>query len=534
MRGLVELRGEPFPRAGWCPRRLAVGVAADEDAPRRPGAGRDTPADTGLRSRRRRRRSRSTSSVAHLGEHRLERGQVAVHVAERGDAHLAGGRQSGWSGRAAAQTRPGADDVERRTAGTVELARRGHELAGADPADRLRELGLERGHVGPRERRRDHGVGPLEEVVDDLDLVRARAEAGERVDEPLQAIVGLDDLRRACPRRASSSCSRARAPASRRRGGRRAGRAGARRRARTRTAARAVRRRAPRSAAPAPSRSSSRRTRRSAPAPRPSPPDTRRAPDSDVGHRRRRQVDELQQPVHRVADLGRERAPSAPRPSRARAPPASRRRARRSSGRSSARRARARCRRAGARRAAAAPAAPGSVRAPARAAAASAPRRRRRAPAGRSPRRRPRARARGTGSLGRRRRPVDAHEHARTLPLELERRLAGGGELVGAVEAPEHPADRRPLVGLPLGIDGAGDDQAVDRARHRHVVEPQPLGLVLGRPGFLDVCRSRGRRGACRYAGRRRGSRSARRRGRGSRRPTGRCDRGPRRRRRRP
>ena len=92
------------------------------------------------------------------------------------------------------------------------------------------------------------------------------------------------------------------------------------------------------------------------------------------------------------------------------------------------------------------------------------------------------------GSLDRRRRrAVDAHEHARTLPLELERRLAGCAELVGAVEPPQHPADRRPLVGLPLRIDGAGDDQAIDRPRHRHVVEPQPLGLVLRRPGFLDA-----------------------------------------------
>ena len=31
-------------------------------------------------------------------------------------------------------------------------------------------------------------------MVDDLDLVHAGAEARERVDEPLQAIVGLDDL----------------------------------------------------------------------------------------------------------------------------------------------------------------------------------------------------------------------------------------------------------------------------------------------------------------------------------------------------
>ena len=39
-------------------------------------------------------------------------------------------------------------------------------------------------------------VRPLEEVVDDLDLLRAGAEARERVDEPLQPVVGLDDLLR--------------------------------------------------------------------------------------------------------------------------------------------------------------------------------------------------------------------------------------------------------------------------------------------------------------------------------------------------
>ena len=52
------------------------------------------------------------------------------------------------------------------------------------------------------ERRRDDGVRPLEEVVDDLDLLGAGPEAGERVDEPLQPVVGLDDLLR---RRASAS-----------------------------------------------------------------------------------------------------------------------------------------------------------------------------------------------------------------------------------------------------------------------------------------------------------------------------------------
>ncbi len=46
------------------------------------------------------------------------------------------------------------------------------------------------------ERRRDDGVRPLEEVVDDLDLLGSGAEAGERVDETLQRVVGLDDLLR--------------------------------------------------------------------------------------------------------------------------------------------------------------------------------------------------------------------------------------------------------------------------------------------------------------------------------------------------
>ena len=36
-------------------------------------------------------------------------------------------------------------------------------------------------------------------------------------------------------------------------------------------------------------------------------------------------------------------------------------------------------------------------------------------------------------------------------------------------------------------VDRAGDDQPVDRARHRDVVEAQPLGLVLGRARLLDV-----------------------------------------------
>ena len=44
------------------------------------------------------------------------------------------------------------------------------------------------------EGRLDELVRPLEELVDDLDLLGARAEARERVDEPLQPVLGLDDL----------------------------------------------------------------------------------------------------------------------------------------------------------------------------------------------------------------------------------------------------------------------------------------------------------------------------------------------------
>jgi hypothetical protein len=40
----------------------------------------------------------------------------------------------------------------------------------------------------------DDRIGALEEVVDDLNLVCTRPEAGERVDEPLEVVVVVDDL----------------------------------------------------------------------------------------------------------------------------------------------------------------------------------------------------------------------------------------------------------------------------------------------------------------------------------------------------
>src|SRR5262249_60252281 len=76
---------------------------------------------------------------------------------------------------------------------------------------------------------------------------------------------------------------------------------------------------------------------------------------------------------------------------------------------------------------------------------------------------------------------VDANEECRVPALELEL-LAGVVQLGLAVEAAEDPSDRR-LAAL---ADGPRDDQAVDRARHRDVVEAQPL-LVLGRALPLPV-----------------------------------------------
>src|SRR5438105_347159 len=94
------------------------------------------------------------------------------------------------------QPRPRADDVEGRAAGAHELVRGRHELPGLDARDRVRQLRLERGQLLAAEARGDDRVRALEEVVDDLDLVRAGPEARERVDEALQPVVGLDDLLR--------------------------------------------------------------------------------------------------------------------------------------------------------------------------------------------------------------------------------------------------------------------------------------------------------------------------------------------------
>src|SRR4051794_26565844 len=99
-------------------------------------------------------------------------------------------------GRRAPQPRPSTDEVERGAARTRELARRRPELACLDPLDAGRQLAFELLDLILHEGRRDDRVRALEEVVDDLHRRRARAEAGERIDEALQPVVLLDDLRR--------------------------------------------------------------------------------------------------------------------------------------------------------------------------------------------------------------------------------------------------------------------------------------------------------------------------------------------------
>ena len=240
-----------------------------------------------------------------------------------------------------------------------ELARRRAELAGLDPRDRRGQLRLQRRHVlAPCNSAVTSVVRALEELVDDLDLARARrggtrarrraAAAGSRARRPPPAGVledvrlVVDDERLAVglawstsmrPWSRTPSCSKANerstvAPGS------------AARRARE-LRARSTRRRARRCArAPRRSRSGSGRARL-----RPGP----------RARRGVREVDPLEQHVHRVADLGRGQAGLAGRRRRASASSrAARRPARRRSGTSSARTARARCTRAGARGAAAA------------------------------------------------------------------------------------------------------------------------------------------------------------------------------------
>ena len=82
---------------------------------------------------------------------------------------------------------------------------------------------------------------------------------------------------------------------------------------------------------------------------------------------------------------------------------------------------------------------------------------------------------------------IHREHEPRVLAIELHRGLAGLDHGLVRVEAVEHPADRRGAIGSPPRVDRARDDQAVDRARHRDVVEAEPLRAFLVALGVADL-----------------------------------------------
>ena len=88
---------------------------------------------------------------------------------------------------------------------------------------------------------------------------------------------------------------------------------------------------------------------------------------------------------------------------------------------------------------------------------------------------------------------VDGEDEPCVAALELDRLGRRALDLVARAEPVEHPTDRRVAILRAFEIDRAGDDQPVDRARHRDVVEAQPLGVVLVLLGLRARRRSRRR-----------------------------------------
>ncbi len=80
--------------------------------------------------------------------------------------------------------------------------------------------------------------------------------------------------------------------------------------------------------------------------------------------------------------------------------------------------------------------------------------------------------------------PFEPRELLARMQAVLRRGAGGGGgELRFGGEAPEHPTDRRRRVGRARPVDRAGDDQPVDRPRHRDVVQ----AALLGRLGLVAL-----------------------------------------------
>ena len=68
------------------------------------------------------------------------------------------------------------------------------EAAGLDRGDGPGQLVLERSELGRRKRCVDRLVGTLEQAEDDLDLLGAVPQRGDRVHETLEPVFGTDDL----------------------------------------------------------------------------------------------------------------------------------------------------------------------------------------------------------------------------------------------------------------------------------------------------------------------------------------------------
>ena len=355
------------------------------------------------------------------------------------------------------------------------------KVARIDARDRLAQLGLELRELRPLEDRRDDCVGALEEVVDDLDLVGTCAEARERIDEPLQAVVVLDDLVRGpLLQRVRLVVDDERAAAVELQDVQAAAQENAVVLERERT----LRARA------GEGRDAARQVGLAVRAHEAGDPlellvadariPTLHERDEIVGRQRLLEVDELEQPVDGVADLGC-RKPG--RPGR-RVALVRRTHADDTLGVVAIR--------------AALEQREGAEGEPAH----SVERRSRNVGERRQPRHE--RRQRGDRVLGEQgklpvvreglprdrlllRVAVDPQDHACALALELDGLLRRTLDLLARLEAPDHPADRGRLVRRPRRVDRARDDQPVDRPRHGDVVEAEPLGALLGLARLLDL-----------------------------------------------
>ena len=92
------------------------------------------------------------------------------------------------------KARPRAHDIECRTAGARELARRRDEATLLNGSDRLRELGLERRQLPARKHPHNRLVRTLQEHVHDLDLAGSGTQCGQRVNKPLDCVIVLERL----------------------------------------------------------------------------------------------------------------------------------------------------------------------------------------------------------------------------------------------------------------------------------------------------------------------------------------------------